>query len=72
MNIFAPQKSPKIVAALHQEIANIAPIHGVSIGDWNDKNTWNVCFKDDATEAQKNDVDAFLKQVTEEQLAGIE
>lgn len=41
------------LSKLHSAIAAVCPIHGVSVGDVNDKNTWVVSFKDEATSEQK-------------------
>lgn len=38
---------------LSASIAEVAPIHGVSVGNRNDKSTWRVDFKPDATDQQK-------------------
>ena len=40
-------------AALHNEISGAGiPIHGISIVDFDDRNTWAVSFKDEATPEQ--------------------
>lgn len=41
------------IQALNEAIAGVAPINGISIGDWADKTTWRVDFQSDATGAQK-------------------
>lgn len=42
-----------IAGALHRKLAALAPIHGVSIGRRDDKATWRIDFKDEATDQQK-------------------
>jgi len=44
---------PNIAGALDEKIKKVAPIHGVSIEDKDDKSTWRIDFKDEATEKQK-------------------
>lgn len=36
---------------LHAAVAAVSPIHGVAIGIADDKNTWRVDFRDEATES---------------------
>ena len=38
---------------LHNAIAAVCPIHGVSIGDTSDKTTWSISFKDEAADDEK-------------------
>lgn len=38
---------------LHNKIAKIAPINGVSMGEEEDKATWRIDFSEEATDAQK-------------------
>ena len=38
---------------LHSAIAAVCPIDGVSIGRKNDKSTWRIDFRPEATDAQK-------------------
>jgi hypothetical protein len=40
-------------ALIHNRVALIAPIKGVSIGIKNDKSTWRIDFKDEATTSQR-------------------
>lgn len=47
-------------ATLTAEIAAVAPIQGVSIGSWNDRETWRIDFAPDATEQQKAAAQAVL------------
>ena len=42
-----------LIEKLHTALAQKAPIHGVSLGRKNDKATWRIDFKDEATEAQR-------------------
>lgn len=46
---------------LHAAIAAVCPIHGVSIGRKNDKATWRIDFRDDATDAQRAAARALLE-----------
>jgi len=45
---------------LHDLIAALAPIDGVSIGKRSDKTTWRIDFKPEATEQQKAAAQAAL------------
>jgi Domain of unknown function (DUF4376) len=45
---------------LHDYISLLAPIHGVSIGDPDDRQTWVIQFKDDATLEQRTSAQAGL------------
>lgn len=38
---------------VHAAVAAVCPIHGVSIGRWEDKSTWRIHFKEDATAEQR-------------------
>lgn len=38
---------------IHDLILNIAPIDGISIGNWEDKSTWRIDFESAATSDQK-------------------
>lgn len=38
---------------LHEAIARVAAITGVSVGAWHDKATWSVNFSDEASDEQK-------------------
>ena len=42
-----------MIVKLSQAIAAVAPIHGVSVGQQNDKATWRIDFKDEATPEQR-------------------
>lgn len=42
-----------LTIGLHDAIAEVAPIAGVSIGDWSDKQTWRVDYSASATGEQK-------------------
>lgn len=49
---------------LHEAIASVCPIDGVSIGDKNDKTKWRVSYKPEATPQQltaaQGVIDAFV------------
>lgn len=47
-------------ARLHDAIAAVCPIVGVSIGRVNDKNTWRFTAKPEATPAQISDAEAVI------------
>lgn len=42
-----------IAHALHEALVAVCPIDGVSIGRWEDRDTWRIDFKAEATEEQK-------------------
>lgn len=52
---------------LSRAIKALAPIHGVSIGDWQDKNTWRVDFKEEATPEQIAAVEQFVNDLDPDQ-----
>lgn len=39
---------------LDEQLKEVAPIYGVSIGKENDKSTWEINFKDEATESERD------------------
>ena len=41
------------VTDLHNAIAAVCPILGVSVGSWTDKSTWQINFAPSATDPQK-------------------
>lgn len=41
------------ITELDQNLKKLCPIHGVSIGNPKDGNTWRIDFKDSATEMQR-------------------
>ncbi len=43
----------KLVNVLQQKVDAAAPNTGISIGRWNDKATWRIDFKDQATKEQR-------------------
>lgn len=49
---------------INNEIEKLCPIHGISFGILEDKTTWRIDFKDEATEEQKiaaqNFIDNFV------------
>ncbi len=65
-----------IAAKLDAAIKAVCPIHGVSIGRKNDKQTWRIDFKDEATPEQmaaaRSVVDSFIDNPALENIAGIE
>ena len=50
-----------IAEQLHDVVAAVCPITGLSIGDPKDKATWKIHFADTATAAQKKAADKVLK-----------
>jgi hypothetical protein len=38
---------------LHLKVVAVCPINGVSVGNWDDRNTWSCDFKPEATDPQK-------------------
>lgn len=58
--------SPMLIAnnqkttRLHDAVAAVAKIYGVSVGDWGDKTTWRVDFQDKTTRKQRSDADAVI------------
>lgn len=42
-----------LAGKLHEALAAVCPIDGVSIGRKDDKATWRIDFKDEATDAQR-------------------
>lgn len=48
------------VRRLHEKIAAVAPILGVSIGVYDDKTTWKVAFDQSALPEQKSAAQAIL------------
>lgn len=49
-----------VPAKLHALIAAVCPIDGVSFGDLNDKRTWVIQAKSEATAKQKADAGAIM------------
>ncbi len=45
---------------LHEAIEAVAPIDGISIGDWDDKSTWRIDFKPEATNEQRVAAESVL------------
>ena len=45
---------------LHEKIATVAPINGVSLGRFTDKSTWRIDFKPEATAQQRADARAVV------------
>lgn len=49
-----------LVTLLTDQIKNVCPIYGASIGDVSDKNTWRIDFHPSATPAQKVEAQAVV------------
>jgi len=49
-----------IAAKITEAVRAVCPIHGVSIGRKDDKATWRIDFKDEATPKQRADAKAVL------------
>lgn len=49
-----------MIEQLTKALGQIAPIHGVSIGRRNDKSTWRIDFKDEATAEQRAAAQAVI------------
>ena len=45
---------------LHDAVAAVCPIHGVSVGDGENKTTWIISFKDEATNEEKAAAQAVI------------
>lgn len=50
-----------IARKLTENISAVCPIHGISFGILNDKNTWKIDFKDGATAQQRTDAQNALQ-----------
>lgn len=50
-----------MLQTLHNSIASVCPIDGISIGAFNDKSTWVVHFKAVATDQQKSAATAIIQ-----------
>jgi hypothetical protein len=48
------------ISKLHEDIEAVCPIHGVSVGDPTDKQTWTIHFKDEATGQEQTDAQAVV------------
>lgn len=57
-----------IAGQLHNEISKVCPIVGVSIGDENDKATWRIDFKNEATKEQKQKAMTILNSFVYEEI----
>jgi hypothetical protein len=44
---------PRDTQVLHDAVAAVCPIEGLSVGDWSDKTTWVIWFAAQATAAEK-------------------
>lgn len=54
-------KSSDRALRLHDAIASVCPIAGISIGSWDDRGTWRIAFGDGATQQQRESASALLK-----------
>ena len=52
-----------LVQAFHEAVSRVCPVHGVSLGRSDDKTTWRIDFRDDATEEQKTAAAAVLAAI---------
>ena len=50
------------IVALDQQLKAICPIDGVSIGRWDDPQTWQISFKPTATPGQRAAAQAALQR----------
>lgn len=41
------------ISTLHDQLAAVCPIDGVSIGRWDNRDSWRIDFKEAATDAEK-------------------
>ena len=41
------------IEKIDAQVKTVCPIHGVSIGRWNDRATWRIDFKDEATKVER-------------------
>jgi hypothetical protein len=60
----------KTLNFLHEAIAAVAPIDGISIGRWDDKATWRIDFKAEATQEQKDAAALIVANWTDDQNYG--
>lgn len=58
-----PALAQPLAEKLHAAVAAKAPIYGVSIGKRDDKSTWVIHFKPEATEQQRTDAQEALEAV---------
>ena len=49
------------VAKLHERLSELAPVHGVSIGDADDRSTWRIDFDQSANSDQRLDAEAAMQ-----------
>lgn len=49
------------IVQLDAAIKTVCPIHGVSIGKWDDRATWRINFKDEATDAERKAAQKVLQ-----------
>ena len=48
------------IVTLDRTLRVVCPIHGISIGRWEDKETWRIDYKPEATQAQKDAAAAVI------------
>ena len=48
------------IVTLDRTLRVVCPIHGISIGRWEDKETWRIDYKPEATQAQKDAASAII------------
>ena len=65
-------KRIRVGGRLHAEIEQSALIHGVTIGRWDDRETWSIQFKPEATKRQRQDAHAALSAFNVEAAEGEE
>jgi hypothetical protein len=55
---------------LHARIEAVCPIEGTSVGNINDKATWRIDFKPEATEQQRSNAQSIITTWTNEDFLG--
>ena len=50
----------RLAEALTKAIQSVCPVHGVSLGTYEDKSTWRIDFKPEATTQQRADAQAVV------------
>ena len=49
-----------LIVKLDNDIKAECPIHGVSIGSWDDQSSWRIDFKSEATQSEKDDAQTIM------------
>ena len=49
------------IEALDQQLKAVCPIDGVSIGRWNNKDTWQIFFRPEATVSEQARAEVLLR-----------